>query len=92
MIELGFSLIIIALLGLLAWEKYQNRQERSKFINALMSKNAEEMANLDLSDKTKIKAETKPRVNPREYIPLDDLDDEAFIEAIKKSEGVEDAE
>jgi uncharacterized membrane protein len=42
--------VILILSGLLGWEKRESRLERAKLINALMAKNAQEMANLDLAD------------------------------------------
>lgn len=94
--EIGLSILVLALTALLAWEKHQNRQERAKFINALVSKSANEMTNLEMADKTKIKVE---RGNNNEVkderpnlVPLDNLDDEAFLKAIKlPTEGQEDA-
>lgn len=49
--------IILILCGLLGWKERESRLERNKFINALLAKNAQEMVNLDLADKTQIKAE-----------------------------------
>ena len=71
--------VIALLLGVLAFVEYQNRLERQKFINALISKNATEMANLDLADKTEIKAEVPKQP---ELIPMDDLSDKEFDKAV----------
>ncbi len=80
--------VIIALLALLGWEKYQNRLERNKFLNALLSKNANEMANLDMADKTKIEVKpTEPLAVPPDLIPESDLPDEEFDKFVTNQNG-----
>jgi len=78
------SVCLDALLaGLLVWEKYQNRIERAKLINAVIGKNAQEIASLDLADKTDFKVQkSKP-----EIVPLENMDDEDFDKLIKKQNG-----
>ena len=78
MILLG---VILILCGLLAWKEREGRLERNKFINALMSKNAQEMANLDLADKTQIKAEVPNKES--DFVSPDNLSQEDWEEAIK---------
>ena len=80
MIDLILALVIIALLAFIAWERHETRKEQAKLINALVSKNAQEMVNLELSDKTQIKAEI-----PKEpdLIPEGDLPQKEWEEAIK---------
>ena len=73
-------IVILALTGLIGYKEYLAQKERAKFINALVGKNAGEVASLDLSDKTKIKVESKEP----EFIPTEQLPEEEFAEAIKK--------
>lgn len=51
MIEL---LVIIVLCGLLGWKDYQGRKERRELIQAVIAKNAAELANLQTIDKLRI--------------------------------------
>lgn len=83
MIEVILMAIILILCGLLAWHEREARLERAKLINALISKNAQEMVNLDLADKTQIKAET-PQLQKSDLIPIENLEQEVFEKAIKE--------
>lgn len=74
---------IVALTGLLAWERYQNRKERGKLINAIMSKNAQELTNLEIADKTKIELKDSEQDEP-DLIPFDRASDEVFNKLIEK--------
>jgi hypothetical protein len=76
------TLVIIVLCILIGWMEYNNRLERSKFLNALISKNIQDVINLELTDKTKpIDPKNQPRGD--ELVSMDDLDDEEFMKAIK---------
>ena len=82
MSEVILSLVIAALLGLMAWERHETKKEQAKFINALISKSAEQYRDLELTDK--VKPIETPKVNtPPEFIPESDLTDEQFKEQIK---------
>lgn len=76
--------VIIALVALLGWDKYQNRKERAKFLNAIMSKNAQDMVNLDLADKTDIKASAPPQAVAPDLIPEEQISDEDFEKYVLK--------
>lgn len=71
--------VIIVLAGLLGWEKRENRLERSKLTNALLAKNAQEMVNLDLADKTQIKTEVPKQ---SDFVPQENLSQEDWEKAI----------
>ena len=81
MIEIILTIIIIALFLLLMWKEWQGRLERNKLINAILAKNATEMANLELVDKTQIKAEVPKQ---SDYISPDTLNQKDWEEAIKQ--------
>lgn len=68
--------VVLILSGLLGWKERESRLERNKLVNALLSKNAQEMVNLELVDKTQIK------VKPQEpdLTPVENLDDDYMIE------------
>ena len=74
--------VILILCGLLVWKEREGRLERNKFINALMSKNATEMANLDLADKTQIKAQVPNKES--DFVSPDNLSQEDWEKAIKE--------
>ena len=73
--------VILALIGLIGWQEYQNRKERAKMLNAIMGKNAQEIASLDLADKTDIKAKTQTK---SDIVPLENLPEDEFEKIIKK--------
>ena len=81
MIEIVLVGVIIILFVFLAWHGHEGRIERAKLINALLSKNAQELANLEMADKTKIKVKVPKQ--PDE-IPLDSLPQKEWEEAIKQ--------
>ena len=78
MIEMVLIGVIVLLCGLLVWEKREGRLEKNKLINALLAKNAQDLASLDLIDKTEVKqVEKQP-----DLIPAEDLNDKEFKEVI----------
>lgn len=79
MTEFVLIAVILILCGLLGWERRESRLERAKLINALLAKNAQEQVQLDLADKTQIKAEAPKKTD---LVPLDDLSDKEFKEAV----------
>lgn len=81
MTEFALVLAIFALGALLAWEKYENRKERSKLINAIMSRNAEQFRDIEFVDKVRL--ETKPPViDP--MVSTADMTEEEFDKHIEE--------
>jgi hypothetical protein len=76
---------ITALVTLLGWQEYQNRKERSKLFNAILSKNINDFKDLEIADKTEIKI--KPPKDPNN-IPLDTLTDEEWYQTEIKGKKV----
>ena len=72
--------VILLLCGLLGWKEREGRLERNKLINALLAKNAQEMVNLDLADKTQIKAQV-PQKEP-DLSPIENVSQEDFEKAV----------
>jgi predicted negative regulator of RcsB-dependent stress response len=72
--------VIIALVALLGWQEWNNRKERAKMLNAIVGKNAGEIASLDLADKTEITAKTEPKPD---VVEMTNLPDEDFDKIIK---------
>ena len=79
--EIVLSIVILILCGLLGWKEREARIERAKFINALLAKNAQDMVNLDLADKTQIKAEVPKQ---SDFVSPDNLSQEDWEKAIKQ--------
>mgnify|MGYP001592765409 FL=1 len=78
--ELVLIGVILLLCGLIGWKEREARLERSKLINALLAKNATEMVNLDLADKTQIKTEV-PSKEP-DFIPPENLSQEDWEKVV----------
>lgn len=75
-IEVILLIVILILCGLLGWKDRECRLERNKLINALLAKNAQDMVNLDLVDKTEIKTQVTP--NQPDYLPPENLTQEEW--------------
>lgn len=83
--ELLLGLTIIALFGILVWEKYENKKERAKWMNALIAKTPEQYRDLELTEKVKPIIPQKP--SEPEFIPESDLTDEQFKDLLKEQNG-----
>ena len=83
MTEIVLIIVIVLLGSLLGWFDYNNRKERAKLINAIISKDSADIVNLELADKTEIKVK-----NPEEpdFVPLEGLSDKEYIEKITGKE------
>lgn len=75
-------IIIIALLVYIGFSEYNNRKERKSFLNAILAKDVPDMVNLELADKTEIKAEKK--TESHDLVSESDLDSETFDRQIKE--------
>ena len=80
MSDVILSVVIAFLLAFLGWREREIRAERSKFINALLAKNASEMASLEFVDK--VKPQEAPQPDP--LLSTADMSDEEFDEYIQK--------
>lgn len=80
-IEIVLVIIIALLCGLLGWKEREGRLERNKLINAILAKNAIEMANLELADKTQIKTGV---MQQSDFVSPDSLDQKDWEAAIKQ--------
>lgn len=81
MTELYLGLIVLALITMLMWEKWENRKERARFTNALIAKTPEQFRDLELTDK--VKPIIPPAQQPPDLIPESDLNDKEFEDLIK---------
>lgn len=77
-------IVIAVLVALIGWQEYQNRKERNKLINALLSKDAKELRELEFIEKVK----PEPMVEKQpEIISVDQLTDDEFDKFIDKQNG-----
>ena len=77
MTDLYLTLIVLALITMLMWEKWENKKERARFTNALIAKTPEQFRDLELTDK--VKPITPPKQEAPDLIAESDLSDEEFI-------------
>ncbi len=78
-------IVILVLVVLIAWQEYHNRKERSKLINAILSKSVNDFKDLEIADRTKI--EIKPPKDPN-IIPMEGLTDDQWFETEIKGKKV----
>lgn len=90
MIEIPLVLVIITLCVLLAFQDRESRKERKSLMNAIIAKSSEELANLELADKTNIDVKT-PDVQddglPSDAVPMSEINDDDFMRAIRNPNG-----
>jgi hypothetical protein len=77
-------LVIAVLSGLIGWQDYNNRKERSKLINALIARTPEQLRDLDFVDKVSVDT-VKPTAP--DLVPVDQLSDEQFAEMVGGQNG-----
>lgn len=80
MTEIILGLIILALLGFIGYQEWSNRKERSKYLNALISKTPEQFRDLELTEK--VKPINPPDQTVSDFIPEGELSNEDFIKSI----------
>ena len=77
MTDIYAALIILALITMLMWEKWENRKERARFTNALIAKTPEQFRDLELTDK--VKPITPPKQEQPDLVAEADLSDAEFL-------------
>lgn len=77
------ALVALSILGYHAYYVHENNKERKKMINALIAKNTDEMASLELADKTKIEVK---KDNKEDLVPVEDLSDDEFRKRVLNAE------
>jgi len=82
MSEIILGLIVIALIGVIVWEKREHKKETSKFINALISKTSEQYRDLELTEK--VKPIRPPQQTEPEFTLESEVSDKKFEEMIKR--------
>jgi len=71
--------VIVALISLIAFMDWNNRKERKSLLNAIKSKDVQDMVNLELADKTKIDLPTEPQPD---IVPTETLTDQEYEDLI----------
>jgi hypothetical protein len=83
MIEsLMFGMVMIALIGAFALYVVESNKEKAKLVNALIAKNAQELRDLNLTDKLVIKPPAT--AEGPDLMSVEQLSDEEFDEHIKE--------
>jgi hypothetical protein len=75
MTEAILLLVIISLVGLIAWMEWNNRKERKTLLNAVMTDNSTDYTNAEMMDKTKI---VIPQPTETDLVKPEDLTGEEF--------------
>ena len=86
MTEAVLLLIVIALVGLVAFMDWNNRKERKSLLNAILSKTTEDMVNLELADKTKIDVKNDEEDNLPDFTEVEGMSDDEYVDMITKKE------
>lgn len=76
MSDLILALIILALIIMIVWDRWETKRERARFINALIAKTPEQFRDLELTDK--VKPITPPIQDKPDLIAESDLSDDEF--------------
>ena len=83
MIDAALVCVIIALLGYMAWDRYETRKERNKLINAIIAKSSADFKDLEAIEKIEVKAHV-PLETPPDFSPVETLSDEEFDKHIQE--------
>ena len=76
--EVILLLVIIALGVLIGWDRYENRKERQKLIQAIMSKSAQDLVNFEMAEKVEKINPNQPLINPEDFTAESELSDKEF--------------
>lgn len=77
MTEIALTIVILALLGFIYYDKLQTLKERSKLINAIIAKDAKELQELDFSEKVEPSQQKSVSVED-DLVSVSDLSDKDF--------------
>ena len=83
MTEIVLLIVILALTGLIGWFDWNSRKERKSYFNAIVAKDIEDLAKLEMADKIQVKIE-KPKVEEPDLVPSTEISDKEFKESIEK--------
>ena len=78
MSEVILLLVIVALCALIGWDRYENRKESQKLIQAIMSKSAADLVNFEMAEKSEKIHPNPPLINPDEFTAEHELNDKEF--------------
>ena len=81
------ALIALAILGYHAWYVHESDKIKKFLVDGILAKSANEFRDLRLAENTKIRVEPKRQGEMPDLVPIEDLDDEAFMKASKETYG-----
>lgn len=79
--EIILGLIVLSLIGYIVWNEREHSKKESKYIKAILAKDLTEMVEAEMAEDTDPLDDTPP-----EFMPVEQLSDEAFAEHIKKNQ------
>lgn len=81
MVEIILGITIFLLIALLAGQEKSHQEERRRWTNTLIAKNAGELKLLEREEKPEKGEEAEPK---QEAIPIEAVDNKTFMKAIEK--------
>ena len=78
MSEIILFLVIVALGVLIGWQEYQGRKEREKLMKMIMSRNAQDLANLELAEKVSEINPNPSLINEDDFTAESELGEKEF--------------
>ena len=85
MTEIALVLVIIGLGVLIGWKERENRLLNNKLINALLARNAQDMKDFEMIEKTK-EIDVNPSPFPPEFTAVEDMSDDEFDKRVIREE------
>ena len=85
MSEAALVLVIVGLGVLIGWRERENRLLNNKLIHALLAKNAQDMKDFEMIEKTK-EIDPNPSPFPPEFTAVEDMSDDEFDKRIIREE------
>lgn len=81
MTELVLLAVILGLIGVILYQEYSNRLDRSKLVNALIARSANDLRDLQVADQTKIQIRQENK--PAEFVSTDQMSSEEWDKYIE---------
>ena len=84
MIEAALSIVVLIQAGLLVHVLRVTREERNKFVNAILSKDVHDLAAIESIER--VKRPVEDEVIPKDWTPVEQLDNEEFERLVLKGQ------
>ena len=87
MIDIVLTFVIVCLLLVVSYLIHEQRLERAKYLNAILSKKPEDMVHMTLADQTKIEVPKETEDPLHDVVDFNEASDEEFNKYIGVSNG-----